>query len=103
MLSMLEAVAKTERDLLVKRTQAGLARSKAAGRTLGRPTKTTDNRRAEIAAVRKSGASISALSRNYKISRGHYARNRQLVDPQNQRLVDAWRWFLVMAHPFTGN
>src|SRR5665647_1183420 len=41
LLSMLAAVAEMERDLLVERTQAGLARAKAEGRTLGRPSKTT--------------------------------------------------------------
>lgn len=41
MLTMLAAVAEMERDLIVERTQAGLARAKAEGKTLGRPAKTT--------------------------------------------------------------
>jgi len=36
LLPMLAAVAEMERDLLVKRTQAGLARAKAEGKALGR-------------------------------------------------------------------
>ena len=36
MLNMLAAVAEMERDLLVERTQSGLARAKAEGKTLGR-------------------------------------------------------------------
>jgi putative DNA-invertase from lambdoid prophage Rac len=74
MLNMLVAVAEMERDLLVERTQAGLARAKAAGKTLGRPAKTTDSQRAEIVAMRKSGATISALSRTYGISRASIMR-----------------------------
>lgn len=74
MLNMLAAVAEMERDLLVERTQAGLARAKAAGRTLGRPVKTTATQRAEIVAMRKGGASISALSRTYGISRASIMR-----------------------------
>jgi len=37
MLNMLATVAEMERDLLVERTQSGLARAKAEGKTLGRP------------------------------------------------------------------
>lgn len=74
MLNMLAAVAEMERDLLVERTQSGLARAKAAGKTLGRPTKTTDSQRAEIVNMRKGGASISALSRTYGVSRASIMR-----------------------------
>lgn len=50
MLTMLAAVAEMERDLLVERTQAGLARAKSEGKSLGRPSKTTPAQRAEIIA-----------------------------------------------------
>lgn len=74
MLTMLAAVAEMERDLLVERTQSGLLRAKAEGKTLGRPTKTTDTQRAEIVGLRKNGASISELSRTYCISRASIMR-----------------------------
>ena len=48
MLAMLAAVAEMERDLIVERTQARLARAKADGKTLGRPTKTTPAQRQAI-------------------------------------------------------
>ena len=38
MLQMLAAVAEMERDLLVERTQSGLARAKREGKVLGRPS-----------------------------------------------------------------
>ena len=41
MLTMLAAVAEMERDLIIERTQAGLAKAKAEGKVLGRPPKTT--------------------------------------------------------------
>lgn len=69
MLAMLAAVAEMERDLLVERTQSGLARAKAEGKTLGRPTKTTPEQRAEIVAKYNEGISISELARQYRISR----------------------------------
>jgi len=74
MLTMLAAVAEMERDLLVERTQSGLARAKAEGKTLGRPTKTNDAQRAEIVLLRQSGATVSALSRTYGISRASVMR-----------------------------
>lgn len=74
MLTMLAAVGEMERDLLVERTQAGLARAKQQGKTLGRPTKTTEAQRAEIIAKRQAGATISDLSRQYGVSRLSIAR-----------------------------
>lgn len=69
MLTMLAAVATMERDLLVERTQAGLARAKAEGKTLGRPPKTTVEQREEMTAKYSCGESVSALARLYGVSR----------------------------------
>jgi DNA invertase Pin-like site-specific DNA recombinase len=69
MLSMLAAVAEMERDLLIERTQAGLARAKAQGKVLGRPAKTTTGQRASIIDLYKSKTSISELARRFKVSR----------------------------------
>ena len=69
MLQMLAAVAEMERDLLVERTQSGLARAKREGKVLGRPVKTTPSQQSEIINLRKNGASISSLSRVYGVSR----------------------------------
>ena len=74
MLNMLAAVAEMERDLLVERTQSGLARAKAAGQTLGRPTKTTNAQREEIGKQFAGGASISALARLHSVSRASIMR-----------------------------
>jgi putative DNA-invertase from lambdoid prophage Rac len=71
LLSMLAAVAEMERDLLVERTQAGLARAKAQGKTLGRPSKTTPEQRAQIRLRLEAGESISAVARSYKVSRAN--------------------------------
>lgn len=69
MLTMLAAVAEMERDLLVERTQSGLARAKAEGKTLGRPTSTTDADRRAISEAHAGGVSISALARIHNLSR----------------------------------
>lgn len=73
LLSMLAAVAEMERDLLVERTQAGLARAKSEGKVLGRPSKTTPEQRAAIRHSLGVGESVSALARLYGgFSRQHY-------------------------------
>lgn len=69
MLTMLATVAEMERDLLVERTQAGLVRAKSEGKTLGRPSKTTAQQRADITAKYAAGESVSALARMYQVSR----------------------------------
>jgi putative DNA-invertase from lambdoid prophage Rac len=71
LLSMLAAVAEMERDLLIERTQAGLARAKAEGKTLGRPSKTTPEQRADIRVRLGAGESVSALARAYNVSRAN--------------------------------
>ncbi|CNC11596.1 resolvase TnpR [Yersinia intermedia] len=73
LLSMLAAVAEMERDLLIERTQAGLSRAKAEGKKLGRPSKITLEARKAILEKRSSGTSISALAREYKVSRATIA------------------------------
>lgn len=74
MLNMLAAVAEMERDLLVERTQSGLARAKNNGKILGRPSKTTASQQDKIIDMRKKGASVSELSRAYGISRASILR-----------------------------
>lgn len=69
MLAMLAAVAEMERDLIVERTQAGLARAKAEGKTLGRPAKTTPEQRKAMAEAYTSKQSVSALAKLYGVSR----------------------------------
>lgn len=74
MLTMLAAVAEMERDLLVERTQSGLARVKAEGKTLGRPASTTEEQRAAMLRQHQAGTSISALARTFNISRASVMR-----------------------------
>jgi putative DNA-invertase from lambdoid prophage Rac len=57
------------RDLIVERTQAGLTRAKAGGKTLGRPPKTTPEQRKAIIDGYAIEQSVSALATRYDISR----------------------------------
>jgi putative DNA-invertase from lambdoid prophage Rac len=81
MLTMLAAVAEMERDLLVERTQSGLARAKAEGKTLGRPARTTLEQRTAIIKRHQAKESISALAREYGISRASVMR---IVTPTDE-------------------
>lgn len=66
---ILAVVAEMERDMLVERTQAGLARAKAEGKQLGRPSKTSDSDRDTIRARLGAGESVSQVARDFGISR----------------------------------
>lgn len=75
-MSVIAAVAEFERDLLVERTQAGLARAKAEGKLLGRPMALT---LADVVEVRRrlsEGESVSAVARAMKTSRQTIMRAR---------------------------
>ena len=58
-----------ERDLLVERTQFGLARAKAAGRVLGHPSKTSAEQRTVIATDYAAGALVNEPARRFSVSR----------------------------------
>lgn len=67
-ISILAVVAKQERIRRAERTKAGLARVKAAGRTLGRPKMLNGQHTAQIATLRAQGHSLRAIGRELGIS-----------------------------------
>ena len=68
-MGVIAAVAEFERDLLVERTQAGLSRAKAEGKTLGRPSALTGEQHDAIRVKRSQGPSLGALATEYGVSR----------------------------------
>jgi putative DNA-invertase from lambdoid prophage Rac len=68
-MGVIAAVAEFERDLLIERTQAGLGRAKAEGKTLGRPHGFAEETRKVIAQRLAGGAAVAALARQYGTSR----------------------------------
>jgi putative DNA-invertase from lambdoid prophage Rac len=80
-MGVLGAVAEFERDLLRERTAAGLARAKAEGKLPGRPSRLTDEQRAEIQKRLTAGASILGLAREYGVDRRVIHRARDLARP----------------------
>lgn len=75
-MNVINAVAEFERDLLIERTQAGLSRAKAEGKTLGRPASLTQAQQRDVARRLNEGATVSALARELKISRQSVMRIR---------------------------
>lgn len=81
-MGVIAAVAEFERDLLVERTQSGLKRAKAQGRTLGRPPSLTGRQKRELAARLMDGESVSSLARAFEIDRATVYRLKRAALPQ---------------------
>ncbi len=85
-MGVINAVAQFERDLLIERTQSGLARAKAGGAVLGRPVMLNEDQRKVVRSGLAAGSSVSALARQIKTSRQTIMRVRDAavglpVDP----------------------
>ena len=68
-MAVITAVAEFERDLIIERTHAGLARAKADGKTPGLKHTLTSDQRAAIKERIEVGATISGLAREFSTSR----------------------------------
>ena len=68
-MNVINAVAQFERDLLIERTQAGLARAKAAGKRLGRPPALSSTQQMHVKQHLQQGQSVASLARQFKTSR----------------------------------
>jgi putative DNA-invertase from lambdoid prophage Rac len=75
-MQVIAAVAEFERDLLVERTQAGLARAKVEGKPIGRPAALSREQRQEVIRRLDAGVSVSALARELDTSRQTIIRAR---------------------------
>ena len=68
-MGVINAMAEFERDLLIERTQAGLSRAKAEGKTLGRPMSLTPEQAKVVQQRRDGGDAIAAIARDLGTSR----------------------------------
>ncbi|HDR9178377.1 TPA: recombinase family protein [Burkholderia vietnamiensis] len=78
-MQVLNAVAEFERDLLIERTHAGIARAKAEGKAMGRPSALSDQQRTDVLRELDAGASVAALARRFGTSRQTIMRVRDAV------------------------
>jgi len=78
-MAVIAAMAEFERDLLIERTRAGLARAKAEGKLMGRPSALSAKQQQEVRARLEAGESLAALARDYGTSRQTIMRARAAV------------------------
>lgn len=76
-MGVISAVAEFERDLLIERTQAGLRRAKAEGKTFGRPSALSEAQRSTVIDQLNAGASVAQIAREMKTSRQTIMRIRE--------------------------
>src|ERR1700752_687449 len=72
MLTIIGAIAELERSLIVERVKAGMRRAKLEGRRIGRTPLNID--REQVVADRKSGMSLTMVSKKHHISRASVCR-----------------------------
>lgn len=75
-MSVLNAVAQFERDLLSERTQAGIQRARSQGKRIGRPPVVSEAKEREILAALSKGRSVASIAREHEISRATVAKVR---------------------------
>ncbi len=78
-MGVINAVAQFERDLLIERTQAGLARAKSEGKILGRPPALSGEQQEFVRQRLANGESVSAVARDIKTSRQTIMRARDFA------------------------
>lgn len=78
-MGVINAVAQFERDLLIERTQAGLARARADGKRMGRPPALSDDDQELVRVALMVGKSVAAIARDMGVSRQTIMRVRQAM------------------------
>ena len=68
-MQVISAVAEFERDLLLERTHAGIARAKASGKRFGRPPVLSEEQKCVVTERLKGGISTSAIAREFNTTR----------------------------------
>lgn len=68
-MGVIAAVAEFEKDLLIERTQAGLSRARAEGKSLGRPKSLGSEETQEVLKRLAAGESVAAIARAMGTSR----------------------------------
>lgn len=68
-MQVISAVAEFEQDLLLERTHAGIARTKASGKHFGSPAALDDEKKKAVFLRLSEGKSISAIAREFNTTR----------------------------------
>lgn len=76
-MQVLAAVAEFERDLLIERTNAGIKRAKADGKTFGRPSALTLEEQQQVRQRLAEGVPVAQLARDFRTTRQTIMRVRE--------------------------
>ena len=68
-MGVINAFAQFERDLLIERTQSGLAIAKSKGKILGRPKVLSESERNQVVEQLQERKTVSSIARNFNTSR----------------------------------
>ena len=79
-MGVINTIAEFERDLLIERTQSGLARAKSQGKTLGRPQIFLGSQKQHVIQQLEEGKTIAAIARNFNTSRQTIMRIRNTMN-----------------------
>jgi len=79
-MQVLAAVAEFERDLLIERTNAGIRRAKADGKTFGRPSALSPEQQQEVRQKLAEGVPVAQLARDYETTRQTIMRVRERTE-----------------------
>jgi putative DNA-invertase from lambdoid prophage Rac len=79
-MGVINTVAQFERDLLIERTQSGLARARANGKTLGRPKVLSDLQKSQVIQQLQEGKNIATIARGFNTSRQTIMRVRNTAN-----------------------
>lgn len=79
-MGVINHVAQFERDLLIERTQSGLARAKSNGKTLGRPKILSESQRKEVIEKLQQGKAVAAIAKLFNTSRQTIMRVRDITN-----------------------
>lgn len=85
-MQVISAVAEFERDLLLERTHAGIARAKASGKRFGRPPALDDDQRKVVILYIREGKSISEIARQFNTTRQTILRVKASIEKTDAQL-----------------
>jgi len=78
-MGVINSVAQFERDLLIERTQSGLARARSQGKSLGRPRVLLNQQKQEVIEQLQEGKNIVTIAKNFNVSRQTIMRIRDSI------------------------
>ncbi len=84
-MQVISAVAEFERNLLLERTNVGIARAKASGKRFGRPTALDDEQKKAVFLHLSEGKSISAIAREFDTTRQTILRVKAIMEDVDAR------------------